>query len=198
MAATIVGSSKSETIRGTSGRDVIVARGGRDRILARPASATIRPVTTMAPVATEPTTDPDHGLTMRTRNASLAVLLALGVAGAGCGGDAEDNTTTAQKPAPKPAAAASNLQLAADPSGKIAFDKKTLEGKAGKNTIDFQNASQTPHAVEVEGNGIEEATETITGGKASLTVDLKPGKYEFYCPVDDHKGQGMEGTLTVK
>jgi plastocyanin len=135
---------------------------------------------------------------MRTHRASLAVLLALGVAAAGCGGDDEDNATTAQKPAPKPAAASSTLQLAADPGGKIAFDKKTLDAKAGKTTIDFQNTSQVPHAVEVEGKGIEQETKTIQGGKASLTVDLKPGKYEFYCPVDDPKPQGMEGTLTVK
>jgi uncharacterized cupredoxin-like copper-binding protein len=29
-------------------------------------------------------------------------------------------------------------------------------------------------------------------------VNLKPGTYEFYCPVDSHKAQGMKGTLTVK
>jgi uncharacterized cupredoxin-like copper-binding protein len=31
-----------------------------------------------------------------------------------------------------------------------------------------------------------------------VTVDLKPGKYEFYCPVDSHKQAGMTGTLTVQ
>jgi uncharacterized cupredoxin-like copper-binding protein len=30
-----------------------------------------------------------------------------------------------------------------------------------------------------------------------VTVDLKAGKYEYYCPVDGHKDAGMEGTLTV-
>ena len=34
-----------------------------------------------------------------------------------------------------------------------------------------------------------------TVSKAS--ADLKPGEYEFYCPVDGHKQGGMEGTLTV-
>ena len=90
------------------------------------------------------------------------------------------------------------LALAADPGGKIAFDKKALSAKAGKTTIDLTNASQVPHAVEVEGNGVEEESKTIQGGKASVTVDLKPGSYTFYCPVGDHEQQGMKGTLTVK
>jgi plastocyanin len=90
------------------------------------------------------------------------------------------------------------LKLAADPSGKLAFDKKTLSAKAGQVTIDFSNSSGLPHAVEVEGHGVEKETGTITKGSNSLTVKLKPGKYEFYCPVDGHRKAGMEGTLTVK
>ena len=40
--------------------------------------------------------------------------------------------------------------------------------------------------------------DTVTdGGVSQVTVDLKPGKYEFYCPVGDHKEEGMQGTLTV-
>ena len=92
----------------------------------------------------------------------------------------------------------STLKLAADPSGKLAFDKKTLKAKAGQVTVDFTNASGVPHAVEIEGKGVESKTKTLTKGTASLTADLKPGTYEFYCPVPGHRQAGMKGTLTVK
>jgi plastocyanin len=38
-----------------------------------------------------------------------------------------------------------------------------------------------------------------SGGSQAVevAVDLQAGEYELYCPVDDHRGQGMEGTITV-
>jgi plastocyanin len=36
------------------------------------------------------------------------------------------------------------------------------------------------------------------GGAESKKIDLKPGKYTFYCSITGHRAQGMEGTLTVK
>jgi plastocyanin len=89
------------------------------------------------------------------------------------------------------------LQLAAPADGSIKFDKTALDAKAGKVTIDFDNPSSVPHAVEIEGNGVEEETKTITKDKASVTVDLKAGTYDFYCPVGNHRAEGMEGKLTV-
>jgi plastocyanin len=119
---------------------------------------------------------------------------------AGCG-SSDNKDTTATKAAPTKTAASggtSNLSLAADPSGALKFDKSKLATKAGKVTITMDNPSDVPHAIEVEGNGVEEEGETVTkGGKSVATANLKPGKYEFYCPVDAHKQQGMEGTLTV-
>ena len=92
----------------------------------------------------------------------------------------------------------SSVKLTADPGGGLKFDKTSLSAKAGKVTVVMDNPSQTPHAVEVEGKGVEKATKTLTGGTAKVTVDLKAGKYEFYCPVDGHKAAGMKGTLTVQ
>ena len=36
------------------------------------------------------------------------------------------------------------------------------------------------------------------GDTDAKKVDLKPGKYVFYCDIQNHRQQGMEGTLTVK
>jgi plastocyanin len=36
-----------------------------------------------------------------------------------------------------------------------------------------------------------------TGDSQKLKIDLKPGKYTFYCTYPGHRSAGMEGTLTV-
>ncbi|HEX2097708.1 MAG TPA: plastocyanin/azurin family copper-binding protein [Rubrobacteraceae bacterium] len=55
------------------------------------------------------------------------------------------------------------------------------------------------HALEIEGNGIEEETDDIEpGGSAELEVNLEPGTYELYCPVGNHEERGMVGTVTVR
>jgi uncharacterized cupredoxin-like copper-binding protein len=93
---------------------------------------------------------------------------------------------------------AETLRIAADPGGALKFDKSSLTAKAGKVTIVMDNPSNLPHAVEIEGNGVEVEGETVEkGGVSKASADLKAGDYEFYCPVDGHKEAGMEGTLTV-
>jgi uncharacterized cupredoxin-like copper-binding protein len=141
----------------------------------------------------------------------IALLAATALIAAGCGGSdnnssdnssnsssgTQGNTSDTTSTGGGGGGAASSLKLTADPGGALKFTTTTLSAKAGKVTVTMDNASQTPHAVEIEGNGVEKKTNTVTGGSAKLTVDLKPGKYEFYCPVDGHKAAGMKGTLTV-
>jgi plastocyanin len=94
---------------------------------------------------------------------------------------------------------AQTLKLSADPGGALAFDKSSLTASAGRVTIVMDNPSDLPHAVEVEGNGVEEVGDTVMkGGVSKVTADLKAGEYEYYCPVGNHKDAGMEGTLTVQ
>jgi plastocyanin len=149
---------------------------------------------------------------MRASTLSLPLALAaLAIGAGGCGddddsnggggggdGSAQSQTSTEGGAASSGGGASTQLRLSAPASGALAFDKKSLQAKAGKVTIAFDNPSSIPHAVEVEGNGVEEETRTFTNGKADLTVNLKPGTYEFYCPVDGHEDAGMKGTLTVR
>jgi uncharacterized cupredoxin-like copper-binding protein len=141
------------------------------------------------------------------RALSLILLLsAIAIPIAGCGGDDDDsggssnnsgaaNTNTGGGAS---AGGGQTLKIAADPSGALKFDKSSLSAKAGKVTIVMDNPSDLPHAVEVEGQGMEIKGETVEkGGVSKASGELKPGKYEFYCPVDSHKQAGMKGTLTV-
>ena len=60
------------------------------------------------------------------------------------------------------------------------------------------NEAQIPHNVAIEGVGVDEVSETITGGETDLAVTLEPGEYTFYGAVGGHREAGMEGTLTVE
>src|SRR3954452_6272524 len=137
----------------------------------------------------------------RTRWMLVVGLLVAALTLAACGGDDNDSSSSGSEATATPAETATedsggggeSLSLAAPEDGSLKFDKTALDAKAGSVTIDFDNPSSVPHAVEIEGNGVEEETRTITKGKASLTVDLKAGEYEFYCPVGNHRSAGMEG-----
>jgi plastocyanin len=128
----------------------------------------------------------------------------LAVAGCGGGGSSSSSSTSGGSRGPNGSSGSaasgggSTLKLAADPSGRIAFDTTKLSAKAGQVTVRFTNRSSTPHAVEIEGKGVEKSTKVLTQGNATLTANLKPGTYTFYCPVGNHRQEGMEGTLTVK
>jgi plastocyanin len=138
----------------------------------------------------------------------IALICALAIPVAGCGGDDDDNggssgsggSTTKESTGGGGGGGGGGetLKISADPGGALKFDKSSLTAKAGKVTIVMDNPSDLPHAVEVEGKGVEVSGDTVTkGGVSKASANLKPGEYEFYCPVDGHKQAGMEGTLTV-
>ena len=71
---------------------------------------------------------------------------------------------------------------------------------AGEVTFVVRNLGTIPHAFEVEGRGVEKETAVIPpGDSARLTVRLRAGRYELYCPVggDSHKHLGMVTHVTV-
>jgi plastocyanin len=135
----------------------------------------------------------------------VSVILAMSAVGAAVAtGISESNKkkeeNKAEKPAGGGAAAAGGgqkLQLAADKT-QLKFDKTSLSSKAGKVTIDMKNPAPIPHDVSIEGQGVDQHGKQVTGGGTStVTADLKPGTYTFYCSVPGHRQAGMEGTLSV-
>src|SRR5256885_12290666 len=64
------------------------------------------------------------------------------------------------------------------------------------------NQGKITHAIEVEGGGAGgkdvRSADIAPGQSATITADLKAGKtYQWYCPIDGHKGLGMRGTIKV-
>jgi plastocyanin len=93
----------------------------------------------------------------------------------------------------------SSLKEAADPEGQLRYTTKDLSAKAGQVTIAFTNASPLEHNLTVaQGSKVVGATPTFIGGEKTLTLNLKPGTYTFYCTVPGHRAAGMEGHLTVQ
>src|SRR4051812_24595042 len=81
---------------------------------------------------------------------------------------------------------------------KIELSEKTVA--AGAVSFTATNSGSIPHALEVEGPGLEKETALIQpGSSATLRLTLTPGNYEVYCPVgvDSHKKLGMETHLKV-
>lgn len=144
-----------------------------------------------------------------TRLLALAAILALtAFAAAACGSDSSDSSSS-KSTSNTPAAADSGSDTAASDdatdgqkleidvkSGTMEFEKTEVTAKAGKITISSKNPDAVPHNIAIEGNGVKEEGELVTNGDtSSITVDLKPGTYEFYCT--PHRSIGMKGTLVV-
>ena len=76
----------------------------------------------------------------------------------------------------------------------------TLSLDAGSYTFTAINDGTISHALELTGNGIDGHTPDLAfapGHSEGFTVTLKPGTYQFFCPIDGHRGLGMQATLVV-
>ena len=112
---------------------------------------------------------------------------------AGCGGGGGDSGSQAYKEPTGPAQETLKIE-----SGNFYFkpDEPTvssgvvnleLDNVQGGHTLVFDNGKEPGFQLEVSGDGATDAKK----------IDLKPGKYVFYCDILGHRAQGMEGTLTV-
>jgi plastocyanin len=138
-----------------------------------------------------------------------AAALALGVAACGGGSSSSSSGATSSSAAgtsssTSSAAAAGGgsgaLTIAANPSGSLSFDKKTLSAKAGKVTITMTNMAPIGHNITIQqgtNGSVLGSTPTFQGGAKGVSLTLKAGTYTFYCSVPGHRAGGMVGTLTV-
>jgi uncharacterized cupredoxin-like copper-binding protein len=129
------------------------------------------------------------------------VLILVGVLGCGAGGGGSVGGGGGAEDAQAPSGAKESvLKTIRVKEAEFALKpaKITLQ-KPGTYLFKAVNSGGTVHALEVEGQGIEEETEEIQPGQsAELKVKLEAGTYELYCPVDAHKEEGMEGKVIVK
>jgi uncharacterized cupredoxin-like copper-binding protein len=66
---------------------------------------------------------------------------------------------------------------------------------AGKYTFEVENEGKIEHDLAIKGGPKTKLIQP--GGKAELSVTLKPGKYHFYCTVPGHEQAGMKIDVTV-
>jgi plastocyanin len=125
----------------------------------------------------------------------------------GCGGSKGTSSSASTPATPATTAQATSttsptgaLNITANPEGQLKYETTSLTAKAGKVSIDFTNKAPLAHNVTVESSSgsVVGATPTFSGGSKTLTLNVKPGTYKFYCSVPGHRQSGMEGTLTVK
>jgi plastocyanin len=126
--------------------------------------------------------------------AGLAIA-ALGVACAACGSNghsaAGSEATTAVPGGPVSRVTATETEY------HIALSPSTFT--AGRYAFVAKNAGTVTHALAVTGPGLSRLdTGAIAPGRSkTLNVTLMPGAYDLYCPIDGHKGLGMDVTIHV-
>jgi uncharacterized cupredoxin-like copper-binding protein len=129
---------------------------------------------------------------------AVVAVAAMGAFAAGCGGGGDNSTSTAASATTTAAQGGASVDVSETDFKLNPSDPKV---KAGPVTFNVSNDGQTVHSLEVEGpNGDEELQSDLSPGQSGvLSVDLsKPGKYEFYCPIGNHKQLGMKGEITVQ
>jgi len=110
-------------------------------------------------------------------------------------GDLATAIQTVSKPATEKAG---KLEIDADPSGQLRFTAPSATGTAGQVTINSVNKSAVGHDISLKGPGVDVHGKVVLGGGTStVTANLQPGTYVFYCSVPGHYPP-MGGKLVVK
>jgi len=121
--------------------------------------------------------------------ASFVVVLALTVGVTACGSDSGGSSGYKEPKGP----AGAQLTFEAK---NFAFTPENATAPAGVIGITLKSTSGG-HDFVIEGLSGFKLTTPGSGDTDSGKVDLKKGKYTFYCSLPGHRAAGMQGTLTV-
>jgi uncharacterized cupredoxin-like copper-binding protein len=71
---------------------------------------------------------------------------------------------------------------------------------AGAQRFRIANGGKETHNFAIEGPDVSQklASDLTRGDTTELTVNLRAGSYTVYCPVDGHRGKGMQRTIVVR
>lgn len=107
-------------------------------------------------------------------------------------------------PATPPTALGNQPAAAANPEIQVQLTEYEIQMPdaiaAGAQTFHITDAGRLNHNFVIEGNGISQklANDLTRGDSTDMTVNLKPGTFTVYCPVDKHRARGMQRTITVR
>jgi plastocyanin len=118
---------------------------------------------------------------MKTWRPFMAIASASLILLAACGGGGDDGGSTGGAGASSTVTLRDNAFAPADPV-------------IGAGAVELVNEGQSPHTFTIEGEDVD--VEVDAGETTTVTVDLEAGTYTLFCSF--HRGQGMEGTLTVE
>ncbi|MFI1051828.1 copper-binding protein [Streptomyces griseoruber] len=117
---------------------------------------------------------------------------------AACGGGGSNSSGTGATTAPAPSKPATSGTQVTAKLTDFHIQLSAQNFQPGRYTFTAQNMGHHEHALELDGPGGENRSKTLEPGQsATLTVTLKPGSYQVYCPVDGHKDLGMKTHLAV-
>jgi uncharacterized cupredoxin-like copper-binding protein len=139
----------------------------------------------------------------RRRLATVAVVAVAALAFAGCDDDEETATTTGATGATGATGEAKGGggETLAVSLTEYKIDPQNPTVAGGDVTLEVSNDGEIAHNLEVEGpSGDQELdTDLQAGDSGTLEVDLSEvGTYVWYCPVGNHRDQGMEGEITAE
>ena len=118
------------------------------------------------------------------KSATIILTLILGFLLAGC-------TRTAQTANPTTGQAASQQVSVSEGEWYMKLNPDTV--KPGSVQFNIKNEGTITHSFEIKGQGIDQRIpkDLSPGDSIMMTVTLKPGAYETYCPIDGHADHGM-------